>query len=164
MPGLLQRNTEFGNAPPPHSPAGSTSASGIWSKRRDVITFHQLQKFWSELPHKARQQLLRIDKHTLFEQARKNPYCSRCNGLLHDGFTQIVMYAKSLQQEGVGMHLPNKIGTSKTQNDSELDEVEDPAVHPWGGLAATKDGRLTLLDCFINARSLKTLQNVFDSA
>ncbi|XP_073105334.1 uncharacterized protein [Elaeis guineensis] len=164
MPGLLQRNTEFGNAPPPHAAAGSTSASGIWSKHPDGITFDQLQKFWSELPRQARQQLLRIDKHTLFEQARKNPYCSRCNGLLHDGFTQIVMYAKSLQQEGVGMHLPNKIGTSKTQSDSELDEVQDPAVHPWGGLAATKDGRLTLLNCFINAKSLETLQNVFDIA
>lgn len=84
--------------------------------------------------------------------------------MLLDGFTQIVMYAKSLQQEGVGMHLPNKMGASKTRNDCELDEVQDPAVHPWGGLAATKDGILTLLDCFINAKSLKTLQNVFDSA
>ncbi|XP_008787867.2 hornerin-like isoform X1 [Phoenix dactylifera] len=164
MPGLLQRNTEFGNAPPPHAAAGSTSANGIWSKHRDDITIDQLQKLWSELPRQARQQLLRIDKHTLFEQARKNLYCSRCNGLLHDGFTQIVMYGKSLQQEGVGMHLPNKIGTSKTQNDSKLDEAQDLSMHPWGGLAATKDGRLTLLDCFINARSLKTLQNVFDSA
>lgn len=84
--------------------------------------------------------------------------------MLHDGFTQIVMYAKSLQQEGVGMHLPDKIGTSKTQKDGELDEVQDPSVHPWGGLAATKGGRLTLLDCFINAKSLKTLQNVSDNA
>lgn len=119
-----------------------------------------MDQFWSELPRKARQQLLRIDKHALFEQSRRNLYCSRCNGLLLDGFTQIVMYAKSLQLEGAGMYLPNKMGACKILDDSELDEVQDPAVHPWGGLAATKDGILTLLDCFIYAKSLKTLQNV----
>ncbi|XP_008797903.1 uncharacterized protein LOC103712958 isoform X1 [Phoenix dactylifera] len=164
MPGLLQRNAQFGNAPATPAAPRSASIYGIWSRHRDDITFDQLQKFWSELPRKARQQLLRIDKHALFEQGRKNLYCSRCNGLLLDGFTQIVMYAKSLQLEGAGMHLPNKMGASKILNDSELDEVQDPAVHPWGGLIATKDGILTLLDCFTYAKSLKTLQNVFDSA
>ncbi|EHA8588005.1 hornerin-like [Cocos nucifera] len=120
MPGLFQRNAQFGNAPATPTAPGSTSTNGIWSKHRDDITFDQLQK--------------------------------------------IVMYAKSLQLEGAGMYLPNKMGASKISNDSELDEVQDPAVHPWGGLAATKDGILTLLDCFIYAKSLKTLQNVFDSA
>ncbi|KAG9459843.1 hypothetical protein H6P81_004351 [Aristolochia fimbriata] len=146
MPGLVQKNVPIGNASSNLVSSGSVSANGIWSKHRTDITFDQLQKFWSELSPQARQDLLRIDKHTLFEQARKNLYCSRCNGLLLEGFTQIVMYGKSLQQEG-------------TQ-----DEVQDPSVHPWGGLAATRDGILTLLDSFIEGRSLTALQNVFDSA
>ncbi|XP_068659137.1 uncharacterized protein [Aristolochia californica] len=146
MPGLVQKNAPIGNASTNLSSWGSVSANGIWSKQRTDITFDQLQKFWSELSPQARQDLLRIDKQTLFEQARKNFYCSRCNGLLLERFTQIVMYGKSLQQEG------------------SQDEVQDPSVHPWGGLAATRDGILTLLDCFIDRRSLKALQNVFDSA
>ncbi|KAJ6809502.1 uncharacterized protein M6B38_161760 [Iris pallida] len=159
MPGLLNSSSPARSPPPP---AGS---SGIWSKKRDVITFDHLQKFWSELPLQARQELLRIDKQTLFEQARKNLYCSRCNGLLLEGFSQIVMYGKSLQQEGTGFHLPNRTrAVSMALADSESDDVQDPSVHPWGGLAATRDGILTLVDCFINARSLKPLQNVFDSA
>ncbi|KAK9290592.1 hypothetical protein L1049_008763 [Liquidambar formosana] len=92
MPGLAQRNDQFGN---------TFSANGFWSKHRDDVSYNQLQKFWSELSLQARQELLRIDKQTLFEQARKNMYCSRCNGLLLEGFLQIVMYGKSLQQEGV---------------------------------------------------------------
>jgi len=58
-------------------------------------------------------------------------------------------------------HLPNRTGSaSKAHIDSDSDDVQDPSVHPWGGLAATRDGILTLLDCFINARSLMALQNV----
>ncbi|KAJ6848170.1 uncharacterized protein M6B38_272975 [Iris pallida] len=162
MPGLL-------NAPAPASSPSPTvmaaGGSGIWSKKRDVITFDQLQKFWSELPFQARQELLRIDKQALFEQARRNLYCSRCNGLLLEGFSQIVMYGKSLQQEGLGIHLPNGArSNSRALSDSDSDDAQDPSVHPWGGLAATKDGILTLVNYFINARSLKALQNVFDSA
>lgn len=114
----------------------------------------------------ARQELLRIDKQTLFEQARKNMYCSRCNGLLLEGFLQIVMYGKSLQQEGVNGHLlVNRPGASINQNDDELsivnqDEIQDPSVHPWGGLITTRDGSLTLMDCYLYSKSLKGLQNV----
>ncbi|KAJ3674085.1 hypothetical protein LUZ60_006077 [Juncus effusus] len=131
---------------------------GIWSRHRDEITIDRLQKFWNELPIQARNTLLRIDKQTLFEQARKNLYCSRCNGLLLESFTQIVMYGKSLQHH----HEGNSVNLYMDQEDDDV--AQDPAVHPWGGLAATKDGLLTLLDCFINSRSLTPLQNVFDSA
>lgn len=125
-------------------------------------------QFWSELSPQARQELLRIDKQTLFEQARKNLYCSRCNGLLLEGFLQIVMYGKSLQQEGAVGHLPsNRLGTVKCKSDGDLcittgcqDDLQDPSVHPWGGLTTTRDGTLTLLDCYLYSKSLKGIQNV----
>lgn len=125
-------------------------------------------QFWSELSPKARQELLKIDKQTLFEQARKNMYCSRCNGLLLEGFLQIVMHGKSLHPEGsIGNSPSNKSGGSKYQNDCNSvvsngcgDEMQDPSVHPWGGLTTTRDGSLTLLDCYLYAKSLKGLQNV----
>jgi len=115
------------------------------------------------LPPQARQELLKLDKQTLIEQARKNFYCSRCNGLLLESFTQIVIYGKSLQQEA------SDIGLLRTSTESritqgEQDGAQDPSVHPWGGLSTTKDGVLTLLDCFIKAKSLRVLQNVFDNA
>ncbi|CAH1441777.1 unnamed protein product [Lactuca virosa] len=148
---------------------GSVSSTGFWSKHRDDVSYNQLQKFWSELSLQARQDLLRIDKQTLFEQARKNMYCSRCNGLLLEGFLQIIMYGKSLQQEGTINQ--NKLGTSKCQTGDDVclttgrnDDVQDPSVHPWGGLTTTRDGTLTLLDCYIYSKYLKGLQNVFDSA
>ncbi|XP_058079982.1 uncharacterized protein LOC131228160 isoform X2 [Magnolia sinica] len=170
MPGLAQKNAEFCNSP--LSSVGSVSANGIWSKHRADITFDQLQKFWSELSPHARQELLKIDKQTLFEQARKNLYCSRCNGLLLEGFSQIVMYGKSLQQEGACVLLTSNPRASKNQiengldmmSSSRQDDAQDPSVHPWGGLAATRDGILTLLDCFLDGKSLIALQNVFDSA
>ncbi|OAY40635.1 uncharacterized protein LOC110622088 isoform X2 [Manihot esculenta] len=169
MPGIAQRNEQFSNA---SSGVYSLSANGFWSKHSGDVSYNQLQKFWSELSPQARQKLLQIDKQTLFEQARKNMYCSRCNGLLLEGFLQIVMYGKSLQQEGVGGHLSsNRPGASENQNDGESnimngcqDEIQDPSVHPWGGLTTTRDGSLTLLTCYINLKSLKGLQNVFDSA
>ncbi|KAF0929704.1 hypothetical protein E2562_023051 [Oryza meyeriana var. granulata] len=101
-----------------------------------------IRQFWSAFSPQARHELLRIDKQTLIEHARKNLYCSRCNGLLLESFTQIIMHGKSLQQEGSGA----------VQDDS------------WGGLSTTKDGLLTLLDCFINTNSLHVLQNIFDNA
>ncbi|KAL4560724.1 hypothetical protein LXL04_032878 [Taraxacum kok-saghyz] len=151
---------------------GSVSSTGFWSKHRDDVSYNQLQKFWSELSLQARQDLLRIDKQTLFEQARKNMYCSRCNGLLLEGFLQIIMYGKSLQQEGTANQgSGNKLGTSKSQTGDDVtltvgcnDDVQDPSVHPWGGLTTTRDGTLTLLDCYIYSKYLKGLQNVFDSA
>ncbi|KAA8518317.1 hypothetical protein F0562_015800 [Nyssa sinensis] len=179
MPGLAQRNdNQFSNGMTTSSlyslscSNGSVSANGFWSKHRDDVSHNQLQKFWSELSPQARQELLRIDKQTLFEQARKNMYCSRCNGLLLEGFLQIVMYGKSLQQEGTGGHLPcNRSGAPKNQNNGDLgmtigcqDDFQDPSVHPWGGLTTTRDGMLTLLDCYLYAKSLKGLQNVFESA
>ncbi|KAK4432191.1 hypothetical protein Salat_0981200 [Sesamum alatum] len=147
----------------------SVSSNGFWSKQRDDVSYNQLQKFWCELTPEARQKLLRIDKQTLFEHARKNMYCSRCNGLLLEGFLQIVMYGKSLQQDAAGGHYNG--GSMKNQNDDDLcmangclDDVLDPAVHPWGGLSTARDGTLTLLDCYLYSKSLKGLQNVFDSA
>ncbi|KAK6232309.1 hypothetical protein QQP08_017618 [Theobroma cacao] len=161
MPGLAQRNEQYSNA-----------SFGFWCKHSDDVSYNQLQKFWSELSFQARQELLRIDKQTLFEQARKNMYCSRCNGLLLEGFSQIVMYGKSLLQEGIAANLHyNRSGVSKNQSDGGLsmtngsqDEIQDPSVHPWGGLTTTRDGSLTLLDCYLCSKSLKGLQNVFDSA
>ncbi|KAJ4970364.1 hypothetical protein NE237_003463 [Protea cynaroides] len=176
MPGLAQRNAQFSNGSCTKFSSscftGSVSVNGIWSKHGDGVNFDQLQKFWSELTPQARLELLRIDKQTLFEQARKNLYCSRCNGLLLEGFSQIVMYGKSLQQEGAAGNQPNNRGALRSHNDSGgnimplncQDEIQDPSVHPWGGLAATRDGLLTLLDCFLSAKSLKAIQNVFDSA
>ncbi|GAB2295468.1 hypothetical protein Dimus_029634 [Dionaea muscipula] len=151
---------------------GSVSSNGFWSMNRDDVSCNQLQKFWGKLSPQERQTLLRVDKQTLFEQARKNIYCSRCNGLLLEGFLQIVMYGKSLQQDGAAIKLPcNRSGTVKPQintGSSETlvcqDELQDPSVHPWGGLTTTRDGALTLLDCYVYSESLKGLQNVFDSA
>ncbi|GLT96216.1 hypothetical protein SLE2022_138580 [Rubroshorea leprosula] len=166
MPGLARRNDQWRND------QYSNVSFGFWSTHSDAVGYNQLQKFWSDLSLQARQELLRIDKQTLFEQARKNMYCSRCNGLLLEGFLQIVMHGKSLQQEGAANNLPcNRPGVSKRQNDggSSLtnglsEETQDPSVHPWGGLTTTRDGSLTLLDCYLYSKSLKGLQNVFDSA
>ncbi|KAF9599372.1 hypothetical protein IFM89_036858 [Coptis chinensis] len=114
---------------------------------------------------------LKIDKQTLLEQARKNLYCSRCNGLLLEGFSQIVMYGKSQQLEGG--HVANgRMSSVSSESDVGVttkisvceDNSQDPSVHPWGGLIATRDGILTLLDWFLEAKSLKALQNVFNGA
>ncbi|GAB4843765.1 hypothetical protein Ancab_013730 [Ancistrocladus abbreviatus] len=175
MPGLAQRNDQLSNGTSSYyslsTNNGSVSSNGFWSKHRDDISCNQLHKFWGELSPQARQDLLRIDKQTLFEQARKNMYCSRCNGLLLEGFLQIVMYGKSLLQEGTGGQLPCSRLNAKNQvlgrlNESSMcqDETQDPSVHPWGGLTTTRDGALTLLDCYLYSKSLKGLQNVFDSA
>ncbi|XP_030525746.1 uncharacterized protein LOC115737657 isoform X2 [Rhodamnia argentea] len=176
MPGLAERNDQSSNASPVPSPRTAASAAmaarGFWSKQHDDVSYGQLQKFWSELSPQARQKLLRIDKQTLFEQARKNMYCSRCNGLLLEGFLQIVMYGKSFQQEGaVGHLIDNSAASLKTQDEGGLsvtnrcqEEIQDPSVHPWGGLTTTRDGSLTILDGYLFSKSLKGLQIVFDSA
>ncbi|XP_027350760.1 uncharacterized protein LOC113861874 [Abrus precatorius] len=170
MPGLAQRKEQFtnGSSTLPYS----LSANGFWSKNSDDVSYNQLQKFWSELSSQSRQKLLRIDKQSLFEQARKNMYCSRCNGLLLEGFLQIAMYGKSLQQEGVDAHFPcNRPGGLKKQNNDASsiisgcqDEIQDPSVHPWGGLTTARDGSLTLMNCYLYSKSLKGLQIVFDGA
>ncbi|KAF1891956.1 hypothetical protein Lal_00036306 [Lupinus albus] len=169
MPGLAQSNEKFSNRP---SATMTLSANGFWSKNRNDVSYNQLQKFWIELSPHARKELLRIDKQSLFEQARKNMYCSRCNGLLLEGFLQIVMYGKSLQQEGVGAHFPcNRSGGLKKENNDGSsiisgcqDEIQDPSIHPWGGLTTTHDGLLTVLNCYLYSKSLKGLQIVFDEA
>ncbi|KAK8336891.1 hypothetical protein V6Z11_A09G152500 [Gossypium hirsutum] len=148
MPGLARRNERYSNA-----------SFAFWSKHSDDVGYIQPQQFWKLI-------------QTLFEQARKNMYCSRCNGLLLEGFLQIVMYGKSLQQEKVAGNLhSNRSGVSKNQIDGGLsmtdgskDEIQDPSVHPWGGLTTTRDGSLTLLDSYLSSESLDGLQNVFDSA
>ncbi|KAK7355089.1 hypothetical protein VNO80_14334 [Phaseolus coccineus] len=147
-------------------------ANGFWSKNRDDVGYNQLLKFWCELSPQSRLELLRIDKQTLFEHARKNMYCSRCNGLLLEGFLQIVTYGKSLQQEGAVVHFPcSRTGGLKNQNNGGSsisnvvqDEIQDPTVHPWGGLTTTREGSLTLMDCYLYSKSLKGLQIVFDGA
>lgn len=118
-----------------------------------------LNQFWCELPTQARRELLRIDKQTLCEQARKNLYCSRCHGLLLECYSQIVMYGKSSQQEFVGGCFPRK-PTVEVLADNESDNLQDPSMHPWGGLATTKDGVLTLLDCFICSSSPDVIHKV----
>ncbi|KAL2664282.1 hypothetical protein AAZX31_02G161900 [Glycine max] len=160
MPALPHGNHQFG------------SSNGFWSKNRDDVGYNQLHKFWCELLPQARQELLRIDKQTLFEHARKIMYCSRCNGLLLEGFLQIVTYGKSLQQEGAGVHIPcSRPESLKNQNNGGSsicnvvqDEMQDPTVHPWGGLTTTREGSLTLMDCYLYSKSLKGLQIVFDGA
>lgn len=95
-------------------------------------------------------------------------YCSRCNGLLLEGFLQIVMYGKSLQPDGTGVQFPcGRPGGLKNQSygGSSVsygvqDEIRDPSVHPWGGLTTTREGSLTLMDCYLYSKSLKGLQIV----
>lgn len=78
------------------------------------------------------------------------------------------MYGKSLQQDGTGAYLScSRSGASKNQSNGGSnttngcqDEAQDPSVHPWGGLITTRDGTLTLLDCYLYSKSLKGLQNV----
>ncbi|CAM8927369.1 unnamed protein product [Rhodiola kirilowii] len=165
MPGLTQKNCQLIND-------NALCANGFWSKHRDEISFNHLQKFWSELSPQARQDLLKIDKPTILEQARKNMYCSRCNGLLLEGFMQIVMYGKLPRPDSTGAILiGRRYGGLKNKNDAVSnsangchDDSQDPASHPWGGLTTAKDGTLTVLSTYINSKSLKGLQNVFDSA
>ncbi|KAF8097805.1 hypothetical protein N665_0280s0008 [Sinapis alba] len=126
-----------------------SSSSEFWSSDVDGVSYIQLHKFWSELSPKARQKLLRIDRQSLFEQARKNMCCSRCHGLLLEGFLQIV----SLQQK-----------ESKDHSNNNNSALSNPDAHQWGGLTATRDESLTLLDCYLYPKSFKVLQTVFESA
>lgn len=95
-------------------------------------------------------------------------YCSRCNGLLLEAYLQIVMYGKSLQQEGATGNIPwKRLGVPKNTNDAgstikngSQDEIQNPSIHPWGGLTTTRDGYLSILDCYLHSKALKGLQNV----
>lgn len=121
------------------------------------------------MSQEARQGLLRVDKQTLFEKARNVMFCSRCHGFLLEEFSQIVMYGKSSHQEGdVGCISRNRLGLiAKFQNGDGLANADccqcddqDPSVHPWGCLTITRDGALTLLDCYLLSTFLKGTQNV----
>eukprot|EP00250_Pteridium_aquilinum_P006714 c16576_g1_i1 orf=170-4153(-) len=167
MPGLAQRSPHLHN-----SPSGSIvdcQGGFVPSHHKDGVDPPQLQRFWKELSSSARRDLLRIDKHGLFEQVRKNLYCSRCNGLLLEAFSQIVAYSKS-HQGGSLCHGKHAAGCNKTHCDRKgdmsnaQDDARDPSVHPWGGLTATRDSMLTLLDCFLDGQPLEVIQNVCDCA
>lgn len=171
MPGLVQRS------PHPHlhnPPSGSITdfQGGLNSSLyKDGIDPLHLHRFWKELSSAARRDLLRIDKHSLFEQVRKNLYCSRCNGLLLEAFSQIVAYSKS-NQGGSFCHGKHGAGCNKALCDRNgdpsvlilQDDARDPSVHPWGGLTATRDNMLTLLDCFLDGQPFEVIQNVCDCA
>ncbi|WOH07210.1 hypothetical protein DCAR_0626639 [Daucus carota subsp. sativus] len=115
----------------------------FWSKD---VSYDQLQKFWADMSEQGRQELLRVDKQALFEKARNNMFCSRCHGFLLEEFSQIVMYQ------------------NRKTDGSQGDDDQDPSIHPWGCLATTRDGALTLLDGYLFSTSLKGIQNVFDNA
>ena len=94
------------------------------------------------MSEQGRQELLRVDKQALFEKARNNMFCSRCHGFLLEEFSQIVMYQ------------------NRKTDGSQGDDDQDPSIHPWGCLATTRDGALTLLDGYLFSTSLKGIQNV----
>ncbi|KAG0504669.1 hypothetical protein M758_N028400 [Ceratodon purpureus] len=143
--------------------AADARSTAVWTRSNtDDVSLPQLHKFWGGLSVVARRDLLRIDKQTLFEQVRKNLYCSRCHGLLVEGFSQIILYGKSLQAGSTGRHLAENGHNASVA--SLVDDSRDPSVHPWGGLAATRDSMLTVLDCFLDGMPLEVLQNVFESA
>lgn len=81
----------------------------------------------------------------------------------------IVTHGKSLQHEGAGSQIPCS-GVGEILNDQMNggvcttpiceDEIQDPSVHPWGGLTTTGDEELTLLNCYLYSKSLEGLQNV----
>ncbi|XP_056844714.1 uncharacterized protein LOC108811502 isoform X2 [Raphanus sativus] len=142
-----------------HKDDDHSSSSWFWSSDVDGVSCIQLHKFWSELSTKAKQKLLRIDRQALFEKARKNMCCSRCNGLLLECFLMIVSSSSSQQQQ--------QRGGSKDQNSNSAlssNALQDPDAHQWGGLTATRDESLTLLDCYLYPKSFKVLQTVFESA
>ncbi|XP_024399022.1 uncharacterized protein [Physcomitrium patens] len=166
MPSLLHKALPSTSAS--HFNVSDARPTAVWTRSNtDDVTLSQLHKFWGGLSVVARRDLLRIDKQTLFEQVRKNLYCSRCHGLLVEGFNQIVFYGKTLQAGMVGH--TNGSGTNSRQviqngynaGIADLsDDSRDPSVHPWGGLAATRDSMLTVLDCFLDGMQLE----VFESA
>ncbi|CAM6129905.1 unnamed protein product [Calypogeia fissa] len=166
MPSLKALHSHRASSPSQLFVADGRSA--VWARSTtDDVSLSQLHKFWSGLSSAARRELLRIDKQALFEQVRKNLYCSRCHGLLVEGYAQIVSYGKNLQAGRLGYgngsgacnkHL-SEVGTNGEKS-SLQDETRDPSVHPWGGLAATRDSMLTVLDCFLDGTPLE----VFESA
>lgn len=168
MPGLVHRSPQLSN----QSSGSIADCQGFnTSLHKDGVDPGQLRRFWNDLSPAARRDLLRIDKHSLFEQVRKNLYCSRCNGLLLEAFSQIVTYSKSHQGGSLynGKHAGgcNKAHSDRRGCSSDFytqDDERDPSVHPWGGLTASRDSTLTLLDCFLDGQPLEVIQNVCDCA
>lgn len=113
----------------------------------DMLWNSLCTQFWSELSPRARQELLRIDRQALFEQARKSMCCSRCNSLLLECFLQIVSQGSSKS-------------SPKDQTFLSRNFCNTSAVSQWGGLTAARDGSLTVLDCYLYAKSFKALQTV----
>lgn len=89
-----------------------------------------------------RRKLLRVDRSTLLEQSRKNQFCSKCHGLLVEGFALCVQQSR----EGVGGAGSDEFGRGGGERD---DVAEDPGLDPWGGLAAATECMLTLKKCFV---------------
>ncbi|KAG0574071.1 hypothetical protein KC19_VG231800 [Ceratodon purpureus] len=161
MPSLSHKALQSSSAAHFNSSGHTAEArsAAVWTRSNtDDVSLPQLHKFWSGLSVVGRRDLLRIDKQTLFEQVRKNLYCSRCHGLLVEGFSQIILYAKSLQAGSIGRQLVENGDSAAVA--SLADDSRDPSVHPWGGLAATRDSMLTVLDCFLDGMPLE----VFESA
>lgn len=129
---------------------------------------HCVFQFWSELSTQARKDLLKVDKQSIFEQARKNMYCSGCYGLLFGCYMQIVMHGKSLEPDEANEILYGKRRRGKNNKNDCVsnyasgynDDINDPVTHPWGGLTPAKDGSLTVLSSYIDSKSLDELQNV----
>ncbi|KAK1367399.1 hypothetical protein POM88_042960 [Heracleum sosnowskyi] len=115
----------------------------FWSK--SDVSYDQLQKFWNGLSRHGRQDILKVDRQTLLEQARKNMVCSKCYGFLAEELSEFIIYRTSPRPDGA-VNL-------------------DPCIDPWDGLTITKDGTqsLTLDGCFLST-SLKEIQQVFDNA
>jgi hypothetical protein len=130
------------------------------------ISWFNLQ-FWANLSPAARHDLLRLDKQSLFEQVRKNMYCSRCNGLLLEAFSQLVDYSKGVRDDSLWHHNEQihrgmkgccvKDGGVVSEGE---DGMGDPSGHPWGGLMVTRDNTLTFPDCFFEGRSMELVESV----
>ena len=91
-----------------------------------------------------RRKLLCVDRSTLLEQSRKNQFCSKCHGLLVEGFALCVQQSR----EGAGKVEAgsDEVGRGAGERD---DVAEDPGLDPWGGLAAATECMLTLKKCFV---------------
>ncbi|KAF9608749.1 hypothetical protein IFM89_010881 [Coptis chinensis] len=170
MPGLPQRNVQFNsnnnNAYSTTCSTGSISSNGIWSKHPDDIGFDQLQKLPPHLAARA----LKIDKRDVIGAKRKNLYCSRCNGLLLEGFSQIVMDGKSQQLEGG--HVANgRMSSVSSESDVGVttkisvceDDNQDPSVHPRGRFDSNSRRHTFTFDRFLEAKSPRH-SNVFNGA
>ena len=107
-----------------------------------------------------RRKLLRVDRCTILEQARKNQYCSKCHGLLVERFALCVQQSR----EGVGrvgMEAgPDEVGMGRGLGD---DVAEDSRWDLWGGLAAASECVLTLKNEFVTGTPLEVRVRFYKS-